>query len=120
MSPSVFSVRDIAPDRLPDLLRRMPKAELHMHIEGSLEPELIFALAQRNGLTLPYASVEDLRAAYAFTNLQSFLDMTTWSTPRYSSIPRPIPVMAWTRRWWSTACTVLVSMPRPSSASAPR
>ncbi|MEO8653242.1 MAG: adenosine deaminase [Ramlibacter sp.] len=65
----------IAPDRLPDLLRRMPKAELHIHIEGSLEPELIFALAQRNGVTIPYASVEELRKAYAFTNLQSFLDI---------------------------------------------
>lgn len=66
---------DIPPDRLPALLRAMPKAELHMHIEGSLEPELIFALAQRNGVAIPYASVEDLRHAYAFTNLQSFLDI---------------------------------------------
>ena len=62
-------------DRLPALLRRMPKAELHIHIEGSLEPELIFALAARNGVTLPYASVDALRAAYAFTDLQSFLDI---------------------------------------------
>ena len=61
--------------RLPELLRAMPKAELHIHIEGSLEPELIFQLARRNGVTLPYASVEDLRRAYAFTNLQSFLDI---------------------------------------------
>jgi adenine deaminase len=61
--------------RLPDLLRAMPKAELHLHIEGSLEPELIFALAQRNGVALPYANVEALRAAYAFTDLQSFLDI---------------------------------------------
>jgi adenosine deaminase len=53
----------------------MPKAELHIHIEGSLEPELIFALAQRNGVAIPYDSVESLRAAYAFTNLQSFLDI---------------------------------------------
>ncbi len=53
----------------------MPKAELHMHIEGSLEPELIFALARRNAVKLPYASVEDLRRAYAFTDLQSFLDI---------------------------------------------
>ncbi len=53
----------------------MPKAELHIHIEGSLEPELIFALAARNGVTLPYASVDKLREAYAFTNLQSFLDI---------------------------------------------
>ena len=57
------------------LLRAMPKAELHIHIEGSLEPELIFALAQRNGLTPAYPSVEALRAAYAFSDLQSFLDI---------------------------------------------
>ena len=68
-------VKPVASERLPELLRTMPKAELHMHIEGSLEPELIFALAQRNGVTLPYASVEELRRAYAFTNLQSFLDI---------------------------------------------
>ncbi len=61
--------------RLPELLRAMPKAELHIHIEGSLEPELIFALAERNGVQLPYASVEALRSAYAFTDLQSFLDI---------------------------------------------
>ena len=68
-------IRPVAADRLPDLLRRMPRAELHIHIEGSLEPELIFALAQRNGVRLPYANVEALRRAYAFTNLQSFLDI---------------------------------------------
>ena len=61
--------------RLPALLARMPKAELHIHIEGSLEPELIFALAQRNGVSLAYPNVEALRAAYAFTDLQSFLDI---------------------------------------------
>ncbi|MEP7296172.1 MAG: adenosine deaminase [Burkholderiales bacterium] len=65
----------IPQDRLPALLREMPKAELHIHIEGSLEPELIFALAARNGVALPYANVEALRAAYAFTDLQSFLDI---------------------------------------------
>jgi adenosine deaminase len=65
----------ISAERLPELLRRMPKAELHIHIEGSLEPELIFAMARRNGVALPYASVEELRRAYAFTNLQSFLDI---------------------------------------------
>jgi adenosine deaminase len=70
-----FTVPPIAADRLPALLRAMPKAELHMHIEGSLEPELIFALAQRNQVAIPYASVEELRRAYAFTNLQSFLDI---------------------------------------------
>ena len=61
--------------RLLTLLRRAPKAELHIHIEGSLEPELIFKLAQRNGIALAYPSVEALRAAYAFTDLQSFLDI---------------------------------------------
>ncbi len=61
--------------RLPELLRNAPKAELHIHIEGSLEPELIFALAQRNGVPLAYPSVEALRAAYAFSDLQSFLDI---------------------------------------------
>jgi adenine deaminase len=71
----MLTVKPIAPERLPKLLRRMPKAELHIHIEGSLEPELIFALAQRNAINIPYANVEDLRKAYAFSNLQSFLDI---------------------------------------------
>ena len=65
----------IPAERLPDLLRAMPKTELHMHIEGSLEPELIFALAKRNDVRLRYKSVDELRAAYAFTDLQSFLDI---------------------------------------------
>lgn len=60
---------------LINVVKNMPKAELHIHIEGSLEPELIFALAQRNGVTLSYTSIEALRAAYAFTDLQSFLDI---------------------------------------------
>ncbi len=70
-----IDLASIPRQRLPALLRTMPKAELHIHIEGSLEPELIFKLAQRNGVALPYPSVAALRAAYAFTDLQSFLDL---------------------------------------------
>ncbi len=75
MNLSKMGVRAVAADRLPELLQRMPKAELHMHIEGSLEPELIFAMARRNGVSLPYPDVESLRGAYVFDNLQSFLDI---------------------------------------------
>lgn len=53
----------------------LPKAELHLHIEGSLEPEMMFAMAQRNGIDIPFASAEEVRAAYAFSNLQDFLDI---------------------------------------------
>lgn len=60
---------------LQDFIKNLPKAELHLHIEGSLEPELMFALAQRNSVKLPYASVEEIRTAYNFTDLQSFLDL---------------------------------------------
>lgn len=56
-------------------IRDMPKAELHLHIEGTLEPELMFAIGERNGIALPFASVEEVRKAYEFTNLQSFLDI---------------------------------------------
>jgi adenosine deaminase len=68
-------MKPVAVERLPELLRCMPKAELHMHIEGSLEPELMFALAKRNGLTVPYPDVASLRNAYVFNNLQEFLDV---------------------------------------------
>lgn len=60
---------------LDTFITGLPKAELHLHIEGSLEPELMFALAKRNGVDIPYASVEDVRAAYDFSNLQDFLDI---------------------------------------------
>jgi adenosine deaminase len=56
-------------------IRGLPKAELHLHIEGTLEPELAFQLSQKHGLTLPYATVEELRQAYRFSNLQAFLDI---------------------------------------------
>ena len=58
-----------------DLIQRLPKAELHLHIEGSLEPELMFRLAQKNNITIPYKDIEDVRKAYNFTNLQTFLDI---------------------------------------------
>jgi adenosine deaminase len=60
---------------LETLARDVPKAELHLHIEGTLEPELMFELARRNGLQLPYASVDEVRRAYVFSDLQSFLDI---------------------------------------------
>jgi adenosine deaminase len=56
-------------------IRGLPKAELHLHIEGTLEPELAFALARKHGVALPYADVDELRRAYRFTDLQSFLDI---------------------------------------------
>jgi adenosine deaminase len=62
-------------NNLSTFIAGMPKAELHLHIEGTLEPELALRLAERNGVTLPYPSVEALRAAYQFTDLQSFLDI---------------------------------------------
>lgn len=60
---------------LHDFIRGLPKAELHLHIEGSLEPEMMFELARKNGVSLPYASVEEARAAYDFEDLQSFLNL---------------------------------------------
>ena len=60
---------------MADFVARLPKAELHLHIEGTLEPEMMFDMAARNGIHLPYASVADVRDAYQFTDLQSFLDL---------------------------------------------
>ena len=65
----------MAPCVMEAFIRNIPKAELHIHIEGSLEPELMFNIARRNGLTLRFNSVAELRKAYAFTDLQSFLDI---------------------------------------------
>ncbi|MDX1737352.1 MAG: adenosine deaminase [Alphaproteobacteria bacterium] len=58
-----------------ELFSKLPKAELHLHIEGSFEPELMFEIAKRNNVSLPYKSVEEIRAAYQFSNLQDFLDI---------------------------------------------
>lgn len=58
-----------------DFINKLPKTELHLHIEGSLEPEFMFELAQRNSVAIPYKDVEEVRAAYSFHNLQSFLDI---------------------------------------------
>lgn len=75
-----MTVSDRAPRQAPetvsdDFIRRLPKAELHLHIEGSFEPELMFEIAGRNKIAIPYRTVEEVRAAYAFADLQSFLDI---------------------------------------------
>lgn len=58
-----------------ELIKKLPKAELHLHIEGSLEPELMFKLATKNSIKIPYKTIEEVKNAYNFTNLQSFLDI---------------------------------------------
>jgi adenosine deaminase len=64
------------PDEIPEAVEALlPVAELHLHIEGTLEPELIFTLAERNGIRLPYVDLDELRSRYEFTDLQSFLDL---------------------------------------------
>lgn len=60
---------------MAEYIRRLPKAELHIHIEGSLEPEMMFAMAKKHGMKLPFADVEAVRRAYQFNNLQEFLDI---------------------------------------------
>jgi len=74
-SNHTMNLDSIPREELHNILCQMPKAELHIHIEGSLEPELIFELAARNRMQLPYPTMDELRAAYAFTDLQSFLDI---------------------------------------------
>jgi len=60
---------------IESFIEKMPKAELHIHIEGSFEPELMFEIAQRNAISLKYKTVDEVRAAYQFNNLQEFLDI---------------------------------------------
>ena len=60
---------------MDDLIRRLPKAELHLHLEGTFEPEMLFEIAARNGVAVPYASADEVREAYDFTDLQTFLDI---------------------------------------------
>src|SRR3954466_945207 len=73
MAPAVVLSRSMTD--LDSFIRGLPKAELHMHIEGSLEPELMFRLAERNGVRLPYRTVQEVKQAYNFDSLQSFLDL---------------------------------------------
>ena len=70
-----MSIEDQLHPAIQTLIARIPKVELHIHLEGTLEPELMLALAKRNGISLPYADVAEVRAAYEFENLQSFLDL---------------------------------------------
>jgi adenine deaminase len=70
-----MTIREVPRERLNAFLSGMPKAELHVHVEGTLEPELIFAMAARNGVSLPYADESSLRRAYTFEDLQSFLEL---------------------------------------------
>jgi adenine deaminase len=65
----------LLPRRLKDFIEGLPKVELHMHIEGSLEPKLMFELAQRNGVKIPFKNVDEVRKAYSFSDLQDFLDI---------------------------------------------
>lgn len=128
-----------------DWLLDVPKAELHLHLEGSLEPDMLFALAERNKVALPWPDVDALRKAYAFGNLQEFLDLyyqganvlrteqdfydLTWAylqkcaeqnvvTPSRSSTHRPTPSAASPFRWRSTASTPRCRTAVPNLASA--
>ena len=58
-----------------DWLNKLPKVELHLHLEGTLEPELMFELAKRNSISLPYRDIDEVKKAYQFNNLQDFLDI---------------------------------------------
>ena len=74
-APVAINNGSSAVSALSEFIQGLPKAELHLHVEGTLEPEMMFALARRNGIKLPYPSVEALRTAYNFGNLQDFLNL---------------------------------------------
>ena len=61
--------------KIIELIKKIPKAELHLHIEGTLEPDLLFKLAQRNDIRIPFANVNEVKSAYNFSNLESFLNI---------------------------------------------
>ena len=120
----------------------LPKAELHLHLEGTLEPELFFRLAGRNGVSVPYADVAAIHDAYVFEDLQSFLDLyyqgcdvlvteedfyssprpmsagrrtRVCATPRSSSTRRPTPTAPYRSAPWSTGSGGAWTRRRPSS-----
>ena len=61
--------------KIIEFINKSPKAELHLHIEGTLEPELLFKLAKRNDIKIPFTNIDEIKSAYNFTNLQTFLDI---------------------------------------------
>ncbi len=65
--------------KLKEIIQGIPKAELHLHLEGSFEPELMFEIANRNNISLSYDSIDSLKKAYQFNNLQEFLDIDVFS-----------------------------------------
>ena len=132
--------------RIRDFIEGMPKADLHMHIEGALEPNQKFELAERNGLSLPYGSVEDVIASYDFNDLPSFLaaryegdavlvterdfyelamsysERLAWrisSTQKFSSIPKLIQAAVSTSRLSLRVCIVPNLMQPADSGSTP-
>jgi adenosine deaminase len=131
---------------LDKLIRELPKAELHLHIEGTLEPELMFEIAERNSVPLRFNSIEEVRAAYQFDDLQTFLDIyyegarvlqqeqdfydLTWAyltrvhkeNVRHVEIfstPKPIRTAAFSLKRWCPAYTKRLRKPAPDSVSAP-
>ena len=62
-------------EKIIESIKNSPKTELHLHIEGTLEPKLMFKLAKRNNISIPYKNIEEIKSAYSFKNLDSFLDI---------------------------------------------